>query len=303
MPLLRSASDIPDSSGRTAIITGANSGIGFAAATALAAKGAHVILASRDLTRGRDAAESIGDRAEARRLDLASLASVREFAAGIEGPVDYLINNAGAMAPSRRTTADGFELQFGVNHLGHFALTNLLLDRITTRVVTVTSSVHRSAAMPFADLQWEHRPYRPFGAYGQSKLANMLFTVQLQRLLVGAGSPVLAEAADPGYASTGFRMTSGNALTDRLLAIVTPIVGSTPAVGVLPTLLATTGSVAGGSLSAPSRFGVRGPATVAKASPTSADPDLGRRLWEVSEQLTDTRFPLTTGVAPTPPPR
>jgi NAD(P)-dependent dehydrogenase (short-subunit alcohol dehydrogenase family) len=292
MPHLSSASALPDQTGRIAIITGANSGIGYAAAAALTAKGARVILAVRDLDKGRTAARMIGPRAEARHLDLSSLASVREFAASIEGPFDYLINNAGAMSSTRHVTAEGFEAQFGVNHLGHFALTNLLIDRTTGRVVTVTSTAHRSATIDFDDLQWERRPYRPFAAYGQSKLANLLFTAELQRLLTAAGSPVLSTAAHPGWAATGFRITSGHPVLDRLTALATPLMAHGPEGGSLPTLLAAAGDVPGNSLTGPRRFGVRGPATLVDRSATASNPQLARRLWTVSEELTHTTFPL-----------
>jgi NAD(P)-dependent dehydrogenase (short-subunit alcohol dehydrogenase family) len=287
-----SSSQLPDRSGSTVIVTGAGSGIGLAAAKALAARGAQVVLAVRDLRKGRDAAVAIGHGAVVRRLDLASLESVREFAAGVEGAVSTLVNNAGAMAGTRHVTVDGFESQFGVNHLGHFALTNLLLGQITERVVTVTSSAARSARIDFDDLQWERRPYSPFGAYGQSKLANLLFTEHLQHLLGDAGSLVRAVAADPGYASTGFRIRTGNAIIDRAAALVTPLVARGPAGGALPTLLAVSGDVPPGSLTGPSRFGVRGPATVLDPLLRAADTATARRLWAVSERLTSTRFPL-----------
>jgi NAD(P)-dependent dehydrogenase (short-subunit alcohol dehydrogenase family) len=292
MQKLTNASDVHDQAGRRVIVTGGNSGIGFATAQALAAKGAAVILASRDLEKARVAARMIGPRAEARRLDLSSLASVREFSEGITGPVDYLINNAGAMTSSRQVTEDGFESQLGVNHLGHFALTNLLLDRVTGRVVTVSSSAHTKAGIDFDDLQWQKRAYSPFGAYGQSKLANLLFTTELQRLLTAVGSPVRATAAHPGWASTGFKIASGNRILDRLSAWATPLMAHGPEGGALPTLLATTGDVPGGSYSGPERFGVRGPAVLGSPSPHSQDARTARLLWETSEALTLTSFPL-----------
>lgn len=293
MPRRDSSSHLPDQSGRIAVITGGSSGIGLAAARALASRGATVVLAVRDVTKGHAAAESIGVNAEVRRLDLSALSSVREFADGITGPIDYLINNAGTMTGSRQVTADGFESQLGVNHLGHFALTNLLLDRITDRVVTVTSSTAATATIDFDDLEWEHRPYSPFGAYGQSKLANLLFTVELQRRLDAAGSPVRSTAAHPGWASTGFRITSGNGFVDAVSAVGTRLLAHGPEQGALPTVLAATGDVPGGSLAGPRRFGVRGPATVVPNLPSSAnDVEVARRLWSVSETLTGTSFPL-----------
>ncbi|MFI6863252.1 oxidoreductase [Streptomyces sp. NPDC050421] len=294
MSTLSSPSQIPDQTGRTIVITGAAGGIGKSAASALAVRGARVILAVRDQAKGRAAARDIGGQAEVRALDLASLASIREFAEGLREPVDVLVNNAGAMTATRQETRDGFESQLGVNHLGHFALTNLLLDRITGRVVTISSSAHRSAHIDFDDLQWEQRPYRPFGAYGQSKLANLLFTSELQRRLTEVGAPVIATAAHPGWASTGFRITSGNRLFDTLMAISTPLLAHGPQGGALPTLLASTGDVPAGSFAGPSRFGgVRGPAALAEPSTRTKDPETARRLWEVSERLTGTEFPLT----------
>ena len=187
--------DIPDLTGQTAVVTGANSGIGLETAKALTARGARVIIAVRDEAKGRTAAEGMHGpgTTEVRPLDLASLDSVRAFAKAWDGgPVDLLINNAGVMLPPLTRTTDGFELQFGTNHLGHFALTNLLLPHITAhgRVVTVSSGAHRYGKIDFDDLNWEHRRYRRWRAYGQSKLANLLFTMELQRRLTEAGSGI-----------------------------------------------------------------------------------------------------------------
>ncbi|MGW0486161.1 MULTISPECIES: SDR family NAD(P)-dependent oxidoreductase [Nonomuraea] len=243
-------------------ITGGIGGIGEATAAALAAKGARVVLAVRDQTRGRAAAAEIGGLTESRPLDLGSLASVREFARTVDAPIDYLINNAGSMTPTLQHTTDGFESQLGVNHLGHFAMTNLLLGQIAGRVITVSSTNYRSAHLDFEDLQWQRRPYRPFGAYGQTKLANLLFTRELQRRLNRAGSPILATAAHPGWAATGFTMTTGRRILDHTLALGTRLLAQSPEGGARPTLLATVGNVPGASFSGPSRFGVRGPAAL-----------------------------------------
>ena len=167
--------------GRVVVITGANSGIGRAAASELAGAGARVVLAVRNTDKGQAAAATMPGATEVRPLDLASLASVREFAAGWDGEIDLLINNAGVMVPPLSRTSEGFELQFGTNHLGHFALTNLLLENVTGRVVTVSSTGHRIGRIDFDDLNWERRPYKAVSAYGQSKLANLLFTSELQR--------------------------------------------------------------------------------------------------------------------------
>ncbi len=190
--------DIPSQAGRTAVVTGANSGLGLATARALAAAGAHVVLAVRDTGRGEAAARSITGDVEVRRLDLADLSSVREFAGSWTGDLDLLVNNAGIMMVPQGRTADGFELQFGTNHLGHFALTTLLLEHVTDRVVTVSSGLHRSGTIVLDDLNWERRSYSDTGAYGASKLANLLFALELQRRLTAAGSTVRSMAAHPG---------------------------------------------------------------------------------------------------------
>ena len=203
--------DIPDLTGLTAIVTGASSGIGLETAKALTAHGARVVLAVRDAARGDKAAATLPGPGphEVRLLDLASLDSVRAFAADWQAqPVDLLINNAGVMIPPLGRTKDGFELQFGTNHLGHFALTNLLLPHVTGRVVTVSSNAHRFGRMGFDDLNWERKKYRAWRAYGQSKLANLLFTAELQRRLTEAGSKVLSMAAHPGYAATNLQSTA-----------------------------------------------------------------------------------------------
>src|SRR5579875_2444673 len=217
---LRSVSEIPDQTGRTAIITGANSGIGRAAAAALAARGAHVVLAVRNLEKGRAAAATMPGSTEVRELDLAALDSVRAFAAGWEGSVELLINNAGVMIPPLSRTAQGFELQFGTNHLGHFALTNLLLEHVRGRVVTVASQAERMGRLDLDDLDYASGDYSGSRAYSRSKLANLLFTSELQRRLSAAGSTVLALAAHPGFVATEIYEKSGGitALAVRLIA-------------------------------------------------------------------------------------
>jgi NAD(P)-dependent dehydrogenase (short-subunit alcohol dehydrogenase family) len=285
----RSAADVPDQAGRTVIITGANSGIGLAAAHALAARGAHVVLAVRDPRTGEAAAQKIPGSTEVRELDLADLASVRAFADGWEGPIDLLINNAGVMMPPAGKTIDGFETQFGTNHLGHFALTNLLLTHVTDRVVTVSSSVHRMGNIDFGDLQWERKSYNPTRAYGQSKLANLLFTSELQRRLTAAGSPVTATAAHPGYAVTNLQR---HVASNPIFRIGSRLVAQDADGGALPTLYAAVADVPGDSFAGPGGFlQQRGPGTLVSRSRASRDPEVARRLWEVSEQLTDTHFP------------
>jgi NAD(P)-dependent dehydrogenase (short-subunit alcohol dehydrogenase family) len=289
------ASDIPDLSGQTVIVTGANSGIGHAAAAALAGKGAQIVLAVRDQAKGEEAAATIPGTTEVRRLDLASLDSVRAFAAGWQGDIDLLINNAGVMIPPLSRTADGFELQFGTNHLGHFALTNLLLPHVTGRVVTVSSDAHRSGAIDFDDLNWERKRYRPWRAYSQSKLANLLFTSELQRRLSQAGSPVKATAAHPGYAATNLQSHSGS----RLMAFAMEQVGNRvlaqdAAGGALPTLYAAVADIPGDSFAGPSGpfgLGLRGAPKLVARSAAARDEQAARRLWTVSETLTGVSFP------------
>jgi len=288
-----SSSQLPDLAGRNVIVTGANSGIGAAAAEALAGAGAHVVLAVRDTARGNAAAAAIAGETEVRPLDLASLDSVRAFAAGWDGEIDLLINNAGVMAPPLSRTAEGFELQFGTNHLGHFALTNLLLERVTGRVVTVSSGAHRLGKIDFDDLNWERRSYSATRAYGQSKLANLLFTSELQRRLTAAGSPVLATAAHPGYAATNLQFHSERRVLDLLGHIGNRIIAQDARGGALPTIYAALADIPGDSYAGPGGFmEARGPAKLVGRSDAAKDVDVARRLWEVSEELTGVRFGL-----------
>jgi NAD(P)-dependent dehydrogenase (short-subunit alcohol dehydrogenase family) len=290
--------NIPDMTGRSAIITGANSGIGRAAARALAGAGARVILAVRDTDKGETAARTMPGDTEVRRLDLASLASVREFAAAWEGELDLLINNAGVMAPPLTRTAEGFELQFGTNHLGHFALTNLLLGHITGRVVTVSSTGHRMGSIDFDDLNWERKPYKSWRAYGQSKLANLLFTAELQRRLTAAGSEVLANAAHPGYAATNLQFHSQRRSLDLIGAIGNRLLAQDENGGALPTLYAAVADIPGNSFAGPGGFmEQRGAPKLVGRSSAAKDTDAARRLWEVSEELTGVRFPLGLAAA------
>ncbi len=285
--------DLPGMSGRTVVVTGANSGIGRAAAHAFAAAGAGVVLAVRNTDKGEAAAAAMPGTTEVRALDLASLASIREFAAGWSGPLDLLVNNAGVMVPPLSRTADGFELQFGTNHLGHFALTNLLLDHVTGRVVTVSSSAHRFGAIDFDDLNWERKPYKAWRAYGQSKLANLLFTAELQRRLTEVGSPVLATAAHPGYASTNLQFHSGKRLNDLVSRVGNRLLAQDENGGALPTLYAATADVPGNSFAGPGGFMERrGAPKLVGRTAAANDADVARRLWDVSEELTEVRFPL-----------
>jgi NAD(P)-dependent dehydrogenase (short-subunit alcohol dehydrogenase family) len=287
------ATDIPDLTGRNVIVTGANSGIGRAAASALAGAGARVVLAVRDTDKGRAAAATMPGETEIRRLDLASLDSIREFAGAWEGGLDLLINNAGVMAPPLTRTADGFELQFGTNHLGHFALTNLLLGDLTGRVVTVSSTGHRLGEIDFDDLNWQRRRYKAWRAYGQSKLANLLFTAELQRRLTAAGSAVLATAAHPGYAATNLQFHSGRRALDIVSVIGNRVIAQDADGGALPTIYAATADIPGNSFAGPSGFmEQRGAPKLVGRSAAAKDAEVARRLWDVSEELTRVRFPL-----------
>jgi NAD(P)-dependent dehydrogenase (short-subunit alcohol dehydrogenase family) len=287
-------SNIPDQTGRTVLVTGCNSGIGRAAGSALAAKGAHVVLAVRNLDKGHAAAAAMSGSTEVRELDLASLASIRAFAAGWDGKIDLLINNAGIMNPPMSRTADGFEMQFGTNHLGHFALTNLLLEHVTGRVVTVSSFGHRQGRIDFDDLNYERRPYKAMRAYAQSKLANLLFTAELQRRLSAAGSSVLSNAAHPGYAATNLQFHSGRGFMDTIGAIGNRWVAQDENGGAEPTLYAALADIPGDSYAGPGGFlELRGAPKLVGRTKAAMDMDVARRLWDVSEQLTGVTFPLT----------
>jgi NAD(P)-dependent dehydrogenase (short-subunit alcohol dehydrogenase family) len=285
--------DLPDMTGRSVIVTGANSGIGRAAARAFAGAGARVVLAVRDTGKGEAAADAMPGTTEVRRLDLASLASIREFADGWSGPLDLLVNNAGVMVPPLSRTAEGFELQFGTNHLGHFALTNLLLSDVTGRVVTVSSTGHRLGTIDFDDLNWERKPYKPWRAYGQSKLANLLFTAELQRRLTEAGSPVLATAAHPGYAATNLQFHSGRRVNEIVSRIGNRLIAQDEDGGALPTLYAAVADVPPAAFAGPGGFlEQRGAPKLVGRSGAALDAGVARRLWDVSEELTGVRFGL-----------
>ena len=288
-----STDGLPSQVGRTVVITGATSGIGFAAAKVLSDKGARVVLAVRNQAKGADAVARLGGLAEVRSLDLADLSSVRAFADEWDGPVDLLINNAGVMAVPLSRTAEGFELQLGTNHLGHFALTNLLLPHLTDRVVCLSSNAHRMGHIDLSDPNWERRPYKQWPAYGQSKLANLLFVLELERRLTAAGSNVRALAAHPGFARTNLQGHSGNAWADRATMMVTKVVGQSAAQGARPTLFAALEDLPGGSYVGPGGFAeARGLPQLVGRSPQASDADMAKLLWTASEDLTGISFPL-----------
>ena len=278
---------VPDMKGKTAVITGANSGIGFATAKVLANRGAHVVLAVRDEEKGKQAAAVIGEGSEVRKLDLANLASVRAFAAAWNGPIDLLINNAGISVPALGRTADGFELQFGTNHLGPFALTNLLLPNVIGRVVTVASQAASMAKLAFDDLHWQRTPYKEFRAYANSKLANLLFTAELQRRLKEARSRVIATAAHPGLVATNIYNES-TGFTRWMVQFA-----QSPEMGALDVLFAAVADVPGNSFIGPKNFmHMRGAPERLKAPKVAQDVELSKRLWTTSEQLTGVAFPV-----------
>jgi NAD(P)-dependent dehydrogenase (short-subunit alcohol dehydrogenase family) len=293
MPSPWTAADIPSQAGRTVVVTGANSGLGLVTARELARTGAAVVLAVRDPSRGEQAAASMDGDVTVRRLDLADLESVRAFAAAWSGELDVLINNAGIMMVPAAVTIDGFELQFGTNHLGHFALTNLLLPHVTDRVVTLSSNLHRSGTIDLDDLNWHSRPYSANGAYAQSKLANLLFTLELQRRLAAAGSRVRALGAHPGYAATNLQGRSGSRLKDGAMKLGNRILAQSDEGGALPTLAAATRDLPGGSYVGPSGFReMRGNPTLVGRTAAASDPELARQLWEESARLTGVDFPV-----------
>ena len=284
---------MPDLTGTTIIVTGGNSGIGLEAVRSFALNGAHVVLAVRDERRGSDAAATVEGSTEVRHLDLADLASVRAFAENWRGDIRVLVNNAGVLVPPFGRTRDGFELQFGTNHLGHFALTNLLLPYLTGRVVTVASNAHRTGRIDFDDLDWSTRAYRAGSdAYAQSKLANLLFTLELQRRLEASDSRVIATAAHPGMAATNLGASTGNPMLRLVGKIAVRWVAQSAAAGAAPTLFAATAPMPGAGYAGPSRRGgMTGPPVLVDRAAAAEDQVTAARLWSVSEELTGVEFP------------
>lgn len=284
------AAELPSFAGRTVVITGANSGLGEVTARELARSGASVIMAVRDTAKGEAAARKMNSDTEIRALDLQDLSSVRRFADGVD-KVDVLINNAGIMASPYALTADGFESQIGTNHLGHFALTNLLLPKLTDRVVTVSSMAHWAGRIDLDDLNWTNRRYSPWLAYSQSKLANLLFTSELQRRLEAAGSPLRALAAHPGYSHTNLQGASGRRIGDALMSAVTRVVATDADFGARQTLYAASRDLPGDTFVGP-RGGYRGRTQPVARGRRARDAAMAAALWSLSEQLTGTSFPL-----------
>ncbi|MGW1724438.1 oxidoreductase [Streptomyces sp. NPDC002306] len=299
-----SAHDIPDQTGRTAVVTGANSGLGYVTARELARKGARVVVACRSEARGRAAVARLGTevpdaQAEFARLDLGDLQSVREFTAGLPYErLDLLVNNAGVMALPHGTTSDGFETQFGVNHLGHFALTGLLLPALLAtpgaRVVTVSSMMHVLANIDIDDLNSTRR-YRRWIAYARSKTANLLFTHELARRLEATGSDVVAAAAHPGYAATNLQTAGpraeGRRGAERLMELGNRVIAQPAEAGALPSLHAATApGVRPDSFTGPSLAMWRGAPAPSRRARWTRDDRVSARLWEASEELTGVTY-------------
>lgn len=278
----------PDLTGRTYVVTGANSGLGLETAKKLTAAGGHVVLAVRSVAKGEAAAAALTGPGtwEVRELDLGDLASVRAFAAAWDAPITTLVNNAGIMMVAEGRTVDGFELQFGTNHLGHFALTNLLLPHITDRVVSVSSGLHNGPQVNFdnLDLAGEYKPTR---AYQQSKLANLLFTAELQRRLTEAGSSVVAHACHPGYSATNLQTHHASALMNKVMWLGNKLIATSAEFGARPTFHAITADLPPNSYIGPSGFqGLRGAPGPNPRSSQAQDSDAARRLWVISEERT-----------------
>ncbi|HEU0191698.1 MAG TPA: oxidoreductase [Mycobacterium sp.] len=285
------AADLPSFAGRTVIVTGANSGLGEVTARELARVGARVILAVRDTGKGEAAAATMPGDTEVRELNLADLSSVRRFADGVHGDVDVLVNNAGIMAVPYALTVDGFESQIGTNHLGHFALTNLLLPKITDRVVSVSSTAHWLGRISLSDPNWQSRRYSPWAAYSQSKLADLLFISELQRRLTAAGSPVRALAAHPGYSHTNLQGHTGSRASGALMAVGNRLLATSAEFGARQTLYAVSQDLPGDSYIGP-RFNSVGRTQPVRRSRAARSAGTAAALWQLSEQLTGTRFPL-----------
>jgi len=277
--------------GRVVVVTGSSSGIGAATARALAGAGAKVVLAVRDAAKGERVSATITGDTIVRTLDLENLASVRAFAAAWAGDIDILINNAGIMLVPEGRTADGFERQIGTNHLGHFALTNLLLPHITDRIVTVSSNAHARGHLSLDDLNWQTRPYRTSQAYSDSKLANLLFTFELQRRLSARGSSVRALAVHPGMVRTN--LFGHRPVQAAMIGFVGRLVMQDPEHGARTTLFAATQDIPGGAFVEPRGFAhLRGAPGVATAAPAAYDTTMAGELWALSARLTSPDSPF-----------
>jgi NAD(P)-dependent dehydrogenase (short-subunit alcohol dehydrogenase family) len=294
------SADIPDQTGRTVVVTGANSGLGLVAARELVAHGAHVVLAVRNTDKGEQAAAAITrdggpGTTTVEELDLADLASVRKFAARLDGPVDVLINNAGLMAIPRQRTADGFEMQLGTNVLGHFALTGLLLDRLTDRVVFLSSLMHRIGSIRLDDLNWERRRYQRWLAYGQSKLADLMLAYELEHRFVAAGSPLRSVAAHPGYTATNLQSRT-ESIQDAIMGLGNRFFAQGPDMGALPELYAATvPDLPGGVYIGPDGWGESsGHPIPVGSTAASHDREVQAALFTACEELTGVSIRVPT---------
>jgi NAD(P)-dependent dehydrogenase (short-subunit alcohol dehydrogenase family) len=294
------SADIPDQTGRTIVVTGANSGLGLSAARALVAHGAHVVLACRNTDKGEQAAatitrDDVPGTATVEELDLADLASVRKFAARLDGPVAALINNAGLMAIPEQRTVEGFEMQFGTNVLGHFALTGLLLDRITDRVVFLSSLAHRLGRIRLDDLNWERRRYQRWLAYGQSKLADLMIAYELEHRFVAAGSSLRSMAAHPGYSATNLQSRT-ESIQDAIMGVANRFVAQGPEMGALPELYAATvPDLPGGLFIGPDGWGESyGHPIPVGSTAASHDREVQAALFTACEELTGVTVQVPT---------
>ncbi|MET7783424.1 oxidoreductase [Streptomyces sp. NPDC005388] len=285
------AADLPDQSGRTAVVTGASSGIGLVTARELASAGARVVLAVRNLDKGRKAASGITGQTEVRQLDVSDLTSVRAFAESWTGPLDLLINNAGIMQVPLARTADGFESQLATNYIGPFALSTLLLPHVTDRIVSVSSQAHYRGHVDLEDMNYTSRSYRALAAYADSKLYETLFAFELDRRLADAGSQVRSVVAHPGLAVTNL-ISHRPVISGLLFGVMRPLVNDADE-GALPTLFAATQNIPEG----PCYIGPSGPAAVkghpkvGTASRAARDTDIARQLWDLTSRLTDIDAP------------
>ncbi|WP_172382486.1 oxidoreductase [Streptomyces sp. MNP-20] len=303
VPARWTADDIPDQTGRTILVTGANSGLGYVTARELARRGAHVILTARNADKGRAALDRLRGELtdptlELRTLDLADLRSVHDFADDLDTPVDVLVNNAGIMMPPRTLTKQGFESQFATNHLGHFALTGLLLERLRTgsdpRVVTVTSTLHKNGAIHYDDLDGE-RSYSPRAFYAQSKYANVLFGLELDRRLRTSAVQVRSVLAHPGYSATNLQSSGPTGLLKAILKVTNRLVAQDVEMGALNQLYAAAAPQArsGQFIGPDGRNEAKGHPTLVQPVESATDPEAARRLWDLSEQLTGVRYDFT----------
>ena len=286
------ADGVPPQHGRRFVVTGASAGIGRCTATALALAGADVVLAVRDVRRGEEAAAAMSGQVSVEQLDVSCLASVREFADRI-GPVDVLVNNAGVMGLPEQRSADGFEMQMATNHLGHFALTNLMLPQLGERVVVVSSQAHRSAKLDLANLNLRGGAYSGYTAYANSKLANLLFLLELHRRLEESGSGVRAVGAHPGYTATKIMRRTSSRAFNALAAVGNSFVGMRPRDGARCVLHAATHEVPGNTYVGPGWPGeMRGAPAPVGRSRTASDEALAKDLWALSEEMTGVRWPF-----------